>query len=355
MAETRFILKQIPNGPETAIVGVTTVGRNEDNTLRLAESKISRYHARLTLRQDAVFVEDLGSSNGTFINDRRIEANKPLQLHSGDRLRFDRDEFEFRAPAEASNKTEMRPSPGPPPSASPSPPPSASPSPPPSASPGPPPSASPGPAPSASPSPAPSASPSPAPSASRGGGSARPASWIEDPDGKHTVFIAPPSKRPAAVKAPAPIAPISHSPGDAPYLLISTGAKAGSKIEMPVTAAARQTWTVGGQSDRNICLNETGVSAIHATLRRDESAWQLTDDLSVNGTFVNDRKILQCYLSDGDRIRFGPLECVFCIPPPAAESSGGASRRLKNVVLLVAAAFLVTLAAIFAAYKFWLK
>ena len=43
MAETRFILKQIPNGPETAIVGVTTVGRNEDNTPRLAETKVSRY------------------------------------------------------------------------------------------------------------------------------------------------------------------------------------------------------------------------------------------------------------------------------------------------------------------------
>jgi pSer/pThr/pTyr-binding forkhead associated (FHA) protein len=138
-------------------------------------------------------------------------------------------------------------------------------------------------------------------------------------------------------------------------LLISTGTKAGSKFEMPVTAAARQTWTVGGQSDRNICLNETGVSAIHATLRRDESAWQLTDDLSVNGTFVNDTKILQCYLSDGDRIRFGPLECIFCIPPAAANSSGGAQRRLRNVALLVGAAFLVTLIAIFAAYKFWLK
>jgi pSer/pThr/pTyr-binding forkhead associated (FHA) protein len=148
-----------------------------------------------------------------------------------------------------------------------------------------------------------------------------------------------------------PNAAAGHSPGDPPYLLFSTG----SKIEMPVTAAARQTWTIGGQSDRNICLTEAGVSAIHATLRRDESAWQLTDDLSVNGTFVNDTKILQCFLSDGDRIRFGPLECVFRIPPPAAQSSGSARGRLRNVALLVAAAFLVTLVVIFAAYKFWSK
>jgi pSer/pThr/pTyr-binding forkhead associated (FHA) protein len=301
MAETRFILKQLPNGPETAIVGVTTVGRNDDNTLRLSETKISRYHARLTLKETVVFVEDLGSSNGTFINDRRIEAKKPLQLHSGDRLRFDRDEFEFRAPAEESNKTEMRPAEGP----------------------------------------------------------TRPASWIEDPDGKHTVFIAPTPKKTSAAKAPGPSAAISqspaHSPGDAPYLLISTGSNSGKKIEMPVTAAARQTWTIGGQSGRDICLNDAGVSAIHATLRRDGSAWQLTDDLSVNGTFVNDTKILQCFLSDGDRIRFGPLECAFRIPPAAAKSSEGARGPLGKVALLVTAAFFVTLAAIFAAYKFWFK
>src|SRR5580658_7782855 len=188
MAETRFMLKQIPNGPETAIAGVMTVGRNEDNTLRLAEPKISRYHARLTLRQSAVFVEDLGSSNGTFINDKRIEAKQPVQLRAGDRLRFDRDEFEFRAPAEVSNKTEMRPAEG----------------------------------------------------------STRPASWVEDPDGKHTVYIPPAPKKSSAAKAPAPGAAVGHSPGDAPYLLICSGSKSGSKIEMPVTAAAKQSWTIGG-------------------------------------------------------------------------------------------------------------
>ncbi len=294
MAE--FILRQIPNGPENAIVGVMTVGRNEDNTLRLNEAKISRYHARLTLQQAAVFVEDLGSSNGTFINDRRIEANKPLQLHSGDRLRFDRDEFEFRAPTQDSSKTETRPAEG----------------------------------------------------------SARPPSWVADPEGQHTVFIAPaPKKRDAPkIAAPAAVA-VGHTPGDAPYLLFSSGSKSGSKVELPITAAAKQTWTIGGQSDRNICLPDAGVSAMHATLRRQEGAWQLTDDLSVNGTFVNDSKILQCFLSDGDRVRFGPLECIFRIPPAGAKSDSGG--RGRNLALLVAGAFVATMVVIFLIYKFLLK
>jgi pSer/pThr/pTyr-binding forkhead associated (FHA) protein len=243
-----------------------------------------------------VFVEDLGSSNGTFINDKRIDANKPTPLRAGDRLRFDRDEFEVRAPAPPSEKTEIR------------------------------------------------------PKAVEDG--ALPPSWVADPEGPHTVFIQQPKKK-ATPKAPAP-AVAGHSPGDAPYLLISTGAKAGVKIELPVTSEAKQKWTIGSQSDRNIVLNEAGVSAMHAILRRDESSWQLTDDLSANGIFLNDRKLLQCFLSDGDRIGFGPVECVFRIPPPAPKSSAGGSRAAK-VAWLAAIACLVTLAAIFAAYKFWLQ
>ena len=286
-----FILKQIPNGPETTISGVVTVGRNDDNTLRLKETKVSRYHARLTLSESAVFVEDLKSSNGTFINNRRIEANKPVQLNSGDRLRFDHDEFEFRAPSKDASRTEVRATEV----------------------------------------------------------SARPPPWVDPQDNK-TILITPPPKKRDAPKAPAAALLGDHAPGDAPYLFIATGSKAGSKFELPLTAEAKQSWTIGGQSDRNLTLADAGVSAMHATLRRDGPAWQLTDDLSVNGTFVNDAKILQCYLSDGDRIRFGPLECVFRIPPPTPKSRGAA--RGRNVALLVAGTFIVTLAVIFAVYKF---
>jgi pSer/pThr/pTyr-binding forkhead associated (FHA) protein len=293
MAE--FILRQIPSGPETAIVDVVTVGRNEDNTLRLAEPKVSRHHARLTVKQSSVFVEDLGSANGTFINSRRIEANKPWELHSGDRLRFDRDEFEFRAPAQESPKTVLR----------------------------------------------------------VADDTTQPPAWIEDPERLKTIVVPPAPKKAGAGNGAVAASAGVPKPGDAPYLLFSSGSKSGSKFELPVTAAAKQTWTIGGQGDRNICLSDAGVSAMHATLRRDGSAWQLTDDLSVNGTFVNDSKILQCFLSDGDRLRFGPLECEFRIPPAAAKHAGPA--RGRKVAMLVAGTFLVTLAAILVFYKFWAR
>lgn len=45
---------------------------------------ISRNHAALQLRGDRIDVCDLGSSNGTFLNGKRLDAHQPQQLHDGD-------------------------------------------------------------------------------------------------------------------------------------------------------------------------------------------------------------------------------------------------------------------------------
>src|SRR5262249_46727786 len=52
--------------------------------------------ARLQLADDGVWLEDLGSANGTFINGARITGK--VRLNPGDRLRFDIEEFDFRVP-----------------------------------------------------------------------------------------------------------------------------------------------------------------------------------------------------------------------------------------------------------------
>jgi pSer/pThr/pTyr-binding forkhead associated (FHA) protein len=50
---------------------------------------VSRTHAEINLQEDGTFmVEDLGSSNGTFINGRKLEKNTPIQLKYGDELRL---------------------------------------------------------------------------------------------------------------------------------------------------------------------------------------------------------------------------------------------------------------------------
>lgn len=64
--------------------GEVTIGRAADCTVRLDERNVSRQHARLWRDGADVMLEDLGSSNGTFVNGHRITG--PVRLREGDQL-----------------------------------------------------------------------------------------------------------------------------------------------------------------------------------------------------------------------------------------------------------------------------
>lgn len=71
----------------------TSVGRNPDNQLVIAESFVSGRHARFYRQNDGYWVEDLGSTNGTFLNGKRLK--KPRPLRNGDKIRLGDTVFEF--------------------------------------------------------------------------------------------------------------------------------------------------------------------------------------------------------------------------------------------------------------------
>ncbi|WP_396626842.1 SpoIIE family protein phosphatase [Luteitalea sp.] len=95
-------LKLVPTTP-----GVTTeivpgdqpivIGRDPLSGVVLAEPSVSRRHAQLVRREDALVLEDLGSAVGTFVNDQRITAHI---LTDGDRVRFGR-QVQFEVVSEA--------------------------------------------------------------------------------------------------------------------------------------------------------------------------------------------------------------------------------------------------------------
>ena len=60
-----------------------TIGRGEDCGLRIPLLSVSRTHCELTKGQDELRVKDLASSNGTYVNNRRIND---AVLQPGDRL-----------------------------------------------------------------------------------------------------------------------------------------------------------------------------------------------------------------------------------------------------------------------------
>jgi pSer/pThr/pTyr-binding forkhead associated (FHA) protein/Tfp pilus assembly protein PilF len=78
---------------------VSLVGRGKDTAITVIDPSISRIHAKLTVTQGGDYVlQDLKSSNGTYVNDQRIEQTV---IRSGDRLRFGNVEFQFEAPGAA--------------------------------------------------------------------------------------------------------------------------------------------------------------------------------------------------------------------------------------------------------------
>jgi two-component system, cell cycle response regulator len=63
------------------------VGRGSDCELTLPDIEASRRHALLQPQADgSVVLEDLGSTNGTFLNDRRVERDAQLKVHDSLRI-----------------------------------------------------------------------------------------------------------------------------------------------------------------------------------------------------------------------------------------------------------------------------
>ena len=70
----------------------TTVGRVEDNTFQIADASVSSHHAEILLRGTDIVVRDLGSTNGTFLNDKQITETVLLP---GQKLRFGQVELKL--------------------------------------------------------------------------------------------------------------------------------------------------------------------------------------------------------------------------------------------------------------------
>ncbi|MCU4392257.1 FHA domain-containing protein [Acinetobacter courvalinii] len=92
-------------GQELNIERDMLVGRHQDADILLQSADISRRHAALLLKDQQLWVQDLNSSNGTFINDARIEQE--TELHDGDILQFASFVFSVLAPAAATELPEI--------------------------------------------------------------------------------------------------------------------------------------------------------------------------------------------------------------------------------------------------------
>ena len=93
-----WMLESTTESPKTLVFrlppgAIKTVGRAPRADFVVDVPLVSRLHCRLTLQPDGLLVEDLGSTNGTFVNGERVMK---LLMRTGDALRVGRMEFSVR-------------------------------------------------------------------------------------------------------------------------------------------------------------------------------------------------------------------------------------------------------------------
>src|SRR3990170_3759554 len=76
------------------LAGQVEIGRGDRCAIRLQDHYVSQVHARLYERDGAWHVEDLGSTNGTFLNDGTVTGS--AEVHAGDAIRVGKTVLELR-------------------------------------------------------------------------------------------------------------------------------------------------------------------------------------------------------------------------------------------------------------------
>jgi adenylate cyclase len=103
-----------------------SIGRHPSNTIQLLDRIVSKEHSIVELRQDGFWLRDLGSLNGTYINNERVRGEQPLKhgdeiIMGSTRARYDDGrgfssaDMGFQAPPPAWQPPGSPPIPGPPP------------------------------------------------------------------------------------------------------------------------------------------------------------------------------------------------------------------------------------------------
>jgi FHA domain len=94
--EPRLLVERAPgheSGTAYDLSGGATLGRG-DVEIRLEDPFASSHHARIARQGHVLVIEDLGSTNGTYLNDEQLSGPQPLR--PGDRIRIGDCEFSYQ-------------------------------------------------------------------------------------------------------------------------------------------------------------------------------------------------------------------------------------------------------------------
>ncbi len=306
-----FLLVAMEGEQQWLIDRELIAGRDPACDLVLDKGQASRQHARFSPVAGGIQVEDLQSTNGTFVNDQRISS--PTLLRVGDVVSIGPAGFTLRqkhvttATEPVDPDATMLYTPVAPVTA----------------------------APAAKPEPAVAKAPTEAP-----GDSKAPPSWVlnnqQSVDG--TKFISKEVMQSVMAQSQdAGAVPIEVAE---PTLLGTGDPIVGMRFQL--LGENKNQWEIGRSPKADIMINHESVSSAHGQIVRDGQRWKLMDLMSANGSFVNGKKCLSGYLSHGDSLRFGSVECRFILPGESA-GKGAARNKGRNTTKVALIAFAATI------------
>ena len=89
-----FVRSENQQGTEIDVTDVTVLGRSDESDLVLDDPYASDFHMRLVAQDEGITLHDLGSTNGTYVNGRRVTV--PTRLRRGDTIQVGKTVLEVR-------------------------------------------------------------------------------------------------------------------------------------------------------------------------------------------------------------------------------------------------------------------
>lgn len=89
-----FVRSETQQGQEFEVNDVVAMGRSDEADVVLEDPYASEFHLRLVAQDGGLTLHDLGSTNGTYVNGRRVSA--PTQLRQGDTIQVGKSVMEIR-------------------------------------------------------------------------------------------------------------------------------------------------------------------------------------------------------------------------------------------------------------------
>src|SRR5215471_8101791 len=241
-----------------------SIGRNPESDIVVEEARVSWRHAVLRLDGSIWLLEDVGSTNGTFVGVRRVQrvqitADTVVRLgHPDDGQRLWCSVTPARQAAPAADESPAAPTP----------------------------TAAAGPFAPAYP---PAASAPPA---------AAPAPPPYYPDARQAP------RDPGAGQAPGGYVPMAAGAGQLP----PAGPGGSSIIRQPsaIMRLPTRVLRIGRAADNEVVVSDLGVSRYHAELRRSARGYEIVDLNSHNGTYVNGQRVTSAPVTEADIVGIGP-------------------------------------------------